>query len=157
MDLLTRQRRSWNMGRIRGANTKPELVVRSLLHREGFRFRLHQRVLPGKPDIVLKKYCAVVFVHGCFWHRHPGCKYAYTPKSRVQFWESKFAANVRRDATVLDQLRADGWRPFVVWECEIGDGTLFKRLARNIRSDPPSRRHRARPPRNPLRVPKNLT
>ena len=124
MDRLSQDRRSWNMGQIRGTDTKPEIIVRSYLHREGLRFRLHERRLPGRPDIVLKKYRAVVFVHGCFWHRHPGCKYAYTPKSRVDFWAKKFADNVRRDAYVIEQLQALAWRTFVVWECQVETETL---------------------------------
>ena len=85
VDILTKEKRSWNMSRIKGKNTKPELLLRSLLHRNGFRFRLHDKKLPGKPDIVLPRYKTVIFVNGCFWHRHSGCKYAYTPKSRQEF------------------------------------------------------------------------
>ncbi|MBU1162905.1 MAG: DNA mismatch endonuclease Vsr, partial [Proteobacteria bacterium] len=87
MDIISKEKRSWNMSRIRGKDTKPEIIVRSMLHRMGYRFRLHRKDLPGKPDIVLPKYKTVIFVHGCFWHRHKGCKYAYTPKSRVKFWK----------------------------------------------------------------------
>jgi DNA mismatch endonuclease, patch repair protein len=119
MDTLSPEKRSWNMSRIRGKNTKPELAFRSVLHRLGYRFRLADKTLPGKPDIVLPKYRAVVFVHGCFWHRHPGCKYAYTPKSRCEFWIQKFDANVLRDETNLSHLKKAGWLPIVVWECEI--------------------------------------
>lgn len=97
----------------------PELVVRSLLHRMGFRFRLHRRDLPGSPDIVLPRHAAVVFVHGCFWHRHPLCKGATTPKSRVKFWQTKFATNVERDARNRRDLRRLGWKVVVVWECEL--------------------------------------
>ena len=107
------------MSRIRGTNTKPELAVRSMLHRMGYRFRIASRTLPGKPDIVLPKYRAVIFVHGCFWHRHQGCKYAYTPKSRSDFWAQKFEGNVMRDKNNLSLLRKAGWLPIVVWECEI--------------------------------------
>jgi len=106
------------MSRIRGKDTAPEVAVRSLLHRMGYRFRLHVRNLPGTPDIVLPKYKTVVFVHGCYWHRHRGCQFAYTPKSRIDFWERKFAENVRRDRTVRRQLRRLGWRSIVVWECQ---------------------------------------
>ena len=94
MDRLNKQRRSWNMSRIKSKDTAPEILVRSTLHAMGYRFRLHYRMLPGKPDIVLPKYRVVVFVHGCFWHRH-GCKFSYTPKSRVAFWEAKFNQNVK--------------------------------------------------------------
>ena len=119
MDRISKTHRSWNMSRIKSRDTGPELVVRSWLHRHGFRFRVHRRDLPGTPDIVLPKYKTVIFVHGCFWHRHRGCKYAYTPKSRKGFWERKFADNARRDQFVTSQLRGFGWIVMVVWECEI--------------------------------------
>ncbi len=106
------------MSRIRGRDTKPEKVVRSLLHRMGYRFRLHRRDLPGRPDIVLPKYRTVIFVHGCFWHRHPGCRYAYTPRTRVSFWKEKFRRNTARDAEARALLRKAGWRQVVVWECQ---------------------------------------
>jgi DNA mismatch endonuclease (patch repair protein) len=118
MDTLSAERRSWNMGQIKGKNTRPELVVRSLLHAAGYRFRLHGK-LPGKPDIVLKKYKAVIFVHGCFWHRHPGCKFAYTPKTRVAFWTDKFQKNIERDEHHTEALLASGWLPVTIWECDI--------------------------------------
>lgn len=121
MDKLTPEHRSWNMSRIKSGNTKPELIVRSILHRMGFRFRLHRKDLPGKPDIVLPKYKTVIFVHGCFWHRHEGCKYAYTPKSRVDFWEAKFKANMKRDIEVKKQLDELNWHFFVIWECELSN------------------------------------
>ena len=117
-DRLTRERRSWNMGRIGGKDTKPEIVVRQILHRLGFRFRLHRNDLPGRPDIVLPRFRTVIFVHGCFWHRHEGCKYAYVPKTRVPFWVAKFAGNVKRDEVHSRELRAKGWRVLTVWECE---------------------------------------
>lgn len=106
------------MSRIRGKNTEPERIVRSALHRAGFRFRLHVKDLPGKPDIVLPKYRTVIFVHGCFWHRHPGCRYAYTPKTRVSFWKRKFAENVRNDRLARRRLARLGWKVLVVWECQ---------------------------------------
>src|SRR5437016_9744069 len=96
VDRLTPERRSWNMSRIRGQDTKPERTLRSTLHKIGYRFRLHRRNLPGRPDIVLAKYRLAFFVHGCFWHRH-GCLYTYTPKSRLDFWQKKFKENLRRD------------------------------------------------------------
>lgn len=120
-DSLTKSRRSWNMGRIKGADTKPEIVVRSALHRAGFRFRLHQNNLPGKPDIVLSRFKTVIFVHGCFWHRHKGCKFAYIPKSRVEFWNKKFLENVQRDKRNQAALKKAGWKTFIIWECEIED------------------------------------
>ncbi len=106
------------MSRIRGTDTKPERIVRSLLHRSGYRFRLHRKDLPGRPDIVLPRYQAVILVHGCFWHRHKGCRFAYTPKSRREFWEKKFADNIARDRRNIRALRRLGWRCITVWECE---------------------------------------
>ena len=133
-DHLTVQERSWNMSRIRGKNTKPEIVVRSLLHRLGFRFRLHRKDLPGNPDIVLPKHQTAVFVHGCFWHRHPGCKYAYNPKSRIEFWQKKFAENVERDARNQQDLKQQKWNVVVVWECELRDlDQLVLRLGKVIK------------------------
>lgn len=118
VDRLTREHRSWNMSRIRGRNTAPEKQVRSALHRAGYRFRLHRQDLPGRPDIVLPKHHTVIFVHGCFWHRHKNCRFAYTPKSRVRFWQDKFQSNVERDRRNVRALRALGWRIMTVWECE---------------------------------------
>ncbi|MEA4881800.1 MAG: very short patch repair endonuclease [Synergistaceae bacterium] len=119
MDQLTPQKRSWNMSKIRSKNTKPEIFVRSLLHRRGYRFRLHRKNLPGKPDIILPKYKAVIFVHGCFWHRHDGCKYTYNPKTRMEFWKNKFAENVQRDKLVQKKLIEEGWNVLIIWECEL--------------------------------------
>ena len=119
VDTLTKEKRSWNMSRITGKHTKPEILLRSLLHREGFRFRLHHKRLPGKPDIVLPRYRTVIFVNGCFWHRHRNCKYAYTPKSRLEFWLNKFEETVRRDRKKQEMLRTLGWQVLVVWECEL--------------------------------------
>lgn len=118
-DSLTKEKRSWNMSRIKGNNTRPEVLVRSILHKNGFRFRINVKNLPGKPDIVLPKYKTVIFVHGCFWHRHKNCKYAYTPKSRVDFWENKFRENQIRDKFVINQLKYLGWKVHVVWECQV--------------------------------------
>jgi DNA mismatch endonuclease, patch repair protein len=106
------------MSGIRGKNTNPERFVRSALHRAGLRFGLHAK-LPGKPDVVLPKYHTVVFVHGCFWHRHASCRYTTTPASNVAFWREKFAANKRRDAAVKRQLRRLGWQVRVVWSCQL--------------------------------------
>jgi len=109
------------MSRIRSKNTKPEILVRKWLHKQGFRFRLHQKDLPGKPDIVLPKYRTVIFVHGCFWHRHPGCKKTTTPSTNTEFWEEKFRKNVDRDVRNRETLEALGWKVIVVWECEVKD------------------------------------
>lgn len=109
------------MSRIRSKDTKPEKTVRSTLHRMGYRFRLHDKKLPGKPDIVLPKYKTVIFVHGCFWHRHSGCRYTYTPKSRVEFWELKFQKNINNDQENIRVLRESGWQVKVIWECETKD------------------------------------
>lgn len=106
---------------IKREHTQPELVVRRLLHGMGLRFRLHSKSLPGSPDVVLPKRRTVVFVHGCYWHRHPGCRYASTPKTRQDFWLPKFASNVERDNRKAEQLRELGWRVVVVWECETKD------------------------------------
>lgn len=129
MDIITKEKRSWNMSRIQGKNTKPELIIRSLLHSSGYRFRLHVEKLPGVPDIVLPKYKAVIFVHGCFWHRHKGCKFAYNPKSRVEFWESKFRKNEERDRIVMKKLKKLGWKTIVIWECEISN---FDTITHNL-------------------------
>jgi DNA mismatch endonuclease (patch repair protein) len=111
--------RSRTMSRIRSRDTKPELVVRSLLHRQGYRFRLHRKDLPGRPDIVLPRYRTVVFIHGCFWHQHKACPAGHMPKSRQDYWEPKLARNVKRDAKHRRQLRAQGWQVLTVWECQI--------------------------------------
>ena len=128
MDRISKEHRSWNMSRIKGRDTKPELIVRSMLHRMGYRFRLHVKTLPGKPDIVLPKYKTVIFVHGCFWHRHKGCKYAYTPKSRQDFWKAKFAANERNDSKATSRRRRRGWRVCTRWECDSADPSRLHRM-----------------------------
>ena len=117
-DHLTKKKRSWNMSRIKSKNTKPELIVRSLLQGMGYRFRLHRKDLPGKPDIVLPKYKIVIFVHGCFWHRHKGCRKCTTPSSNQEYWKSKFERNVANDICHKVRLRGKGWKVFVIWECE---------------------------------------
>lgn len=117
-DVHTHEQRRRNMSAIRGKNTKPEIIVRSMLHRMGLRFRLHRKDLPGKPDIVLPVHETVIFVHGCFWHRHKGCRYTTTPATRAHFWRQKFEGNVARDKEKARQLRRLGWRVLTVWECE---------------------------------------
>lgn len=118
-DVFSTAKRSEVMSHIRGKDTKPERIVRTILHKLGYRFRLHDHRLPGKPDIVLKRYRTVVFVHGCFWHRHGGCRLAYTPKTRREFWLGKLESNVKRDARVKMQLQKLGWTVIVVWECDL--------------------------------------
>lgn len=121
VDTLTKQERSERMGRVKGANTKPEMVVRRLVHAMGYRYRLHARELPGKPDIVFRSRKKVIFVHGCFWHRHRECKLARIPKSRLDFWVPKLEGNRERDIKNQEVLERMGWRVLVIWECEIGD------------------------------------
>lgn len=130
-DRISKRDRSDLMSRIRSQDTAPELVVRSCVHRLGYRFRLHDRRLPGSPDLVLPRLSSIVFVHGCFWHRHAGCRLSYQPKSRVRFWSDKFEANVARDRRVVTALRRAGWRVLIVWECQTRDEQrLTERLAR---------------------------
>lgn len=125
-DRLSPERRSALMARIKSKDTVPEKIVRFWLHRHGYRFRLHRKDLPGCPDIVLPKYRTVVFVHGCFWHRHEDCKRTSMPEDNREFWEAKFARTVKRDRQAQDALSASGWRVFVVWECEIRTMALRK-------------------------------
>jgi DNA mismatch endonuclease (patch repair protein) len=119
VDTISKRLRSQNMSRIRSKNTAPEILVRSVLHRMGFRFRLHDKTLPGCPDIVLKRWKTVVLVNGCFWHRHKNCRYAYVPKTRIAFWNKKFAGNMKRDAENVKALKRLGWKVKIVWECEL--------------------------------------
>lgn len=125
------------MSRIRGKDTKPEIAVRKMLHAAGFRFRLHVKDLPGKPDIVLPKWKTVIFVHGCFWHRHEGCKDASTPKTRTEWWLDKFEKNVANDLKKRGALEAAGWKLIVVWECEVvfsneSKQLLIRRITRSV-------------------------
>lgn len=118
MDRISKAHRSWNMSRIRSKHSEPEKLVRSALHRLGYRFRLHQATLPGTPDIALSRHKIAVFVNGCYWHQHQGCRYAYVPKSRKAYWKAKFNATRDRDILAFAKLRSLGWVPLVVWECE---------------------------------------
>ncbi|TKD13784.1 DNA mismatch endonuclease Vsr [Rhodobacter capsulatus] len=120
VDVVDKQTRSRMMSGIKGANTKPELLLRRALHARGFRFRTHDPRLPGRPDIVLPKWRVVIEVRGCFWHRHERCPKASTPATNIDFWQTKFQSNVARDKANLDALLAAGWRVLVVWECAIG-------------------------------------
>lgn len=139
-DIVDSPTRSRMMAGIRGKNTKPELRLRRSLHAMGFRYRLHARGLPGRPDLVLPKYRAVIFVHGCFWHRHEGCRFASTPSTRPEFWTAKFAANVARDDAVRSRLLQCGWRVATVWECALrsdtGLASAGKLVAEWLRSSP---------------------
>jgi DNA mismatch endonuclease (patch repair protein) len=139
VDFLEPLERSLRMGRIRSRDTKPEIALRRALHQMGLRFRLGGAGLPGRPDIVLPRHRAIIFVHGCFWHRHHGCKVASTPKSNTTFWVGKFVKNVARDDRVTRELKATGWRVFVAWECELSAksrlGATATRLAAQIRGD----------------------
>jgi DNA mismatch endonuclease (patch repair protein) len=138
MDVLTREQRSRCMSRIRSKNTRPELVVRSIVHRLGFRYALHRRDLPGCPDLVLPRHRAVVFIHGCYWHMH-ACRFgAVIPKTNAVFWQTKRTGNVKRDARNLKSLRRDKWRVLVVWECQTKDlDKLSARLTRFL--SPPNK------------------
>ena len=118
-DIVSPEKRSQNMSAIRSKNTKPEVYLRKLLFAQGYRYRIADKSVPGHPDIFLRKYNTAIFVNGCFWHRHPGCKFAYTPKSRVEFWQKKFDDNVRRDSVVKAELLEHGIKLLTVWECAI--------------------------------------
>ncbi len=125
VDRISKDKRSWNMSRICSKDTKPEVLLRSALHREGFRFRKNDKKLPGKPDIVLPKFRTIVFLHGCFWHRHDNCQMAATPKTNVDFWKGKFKKNIERDKEVKIALEKLGWIVVLVWECEISSEKLL--------------------------------
>lgn len=120
------------MSMVRGLDTRPEMLIRRLIHRMGYRYRLHVSKLPGKPDIVFASRGKIIFVHGCFWHRHPklSCKLARMPKSRLDFWQPKLEQNRQRDLVTQKQLKRDGWRVLVIWECEINRGNLADRISR---------------------------
>ena len=117
-DVFSKKKRSWIMGRVKGRDTKPEILVRSIVHRMGYRFRIHRRELPGNPDIVLPRHRKVIFVHGCFWHGHRRCPRSERPSSNKSFWNTKLDKNVERDERLRRVLRRMGWKVFVVWECE---------------------------------------
>lgn len=118
-DIVDPTTRSRMMAGIRGRDTRPEVTLRQAIFARGLRFRLHRPNLPGRPDLVFPRWHAVIFVHGCFWHQHPGCRFATRPASNVQFWSQKLASNVLRDAHQIEALRSLGWRVGIVWECEI--------------------------------------
>lgn len=131
-DIVTKEKRSEIMSRIRSKNTRLEIIVRKLLHAAGYRYRLHRKNLPGKPDLVLPKYRTVIFVHGCFWHRHANCSISSMPKSHTGYWAAKLAANVRRDERNIHLLLAADWRVLTVWECACRDKSHRDRLLMRI-------------------------
>lgn len=127
-DVLTPAQRHKCMSKIKARDTKPELIVRSWLHRNGYRFRIQKADLPGKPDIVLRKYKLAIFVNGCYWHRHEKCKYATSPSTNIEFWEKKFLDNINRDRKNIDDLQELGWNVLVLWECQVRDKTFVQLL-----------------------------
>lgn len=131
-DILTPEGRSGRMSRIRGRDTQPELALRRALHASGLRYRLNVRDLPGKPDLVFPRWSTVVFVHGCFWHSHKGCRIANIPQSNTNYWLAKFAANKRRDARAVRALRRLGWRVMVVWECQLSTARRVQATAERV-------------------------
>jgi len=118
-DVHDKATRSYNMSQIKGKDTKPEMLVRKFLHANGYRYRLHTKDLPGKPDIVLSKYCTVIFINGCFWHGHEGCKYFTIPKTKTEWWTNKINTNIANDKKAIEALSEDGWKVITIWECEL--------------------------------------
>lgn len=125
-DVHDKATRSYNMSRIRAKNTKPEMLVRTFLHAQGFRYRLHVKNLPGKPDLVLPKYNTVIFVHGCFWHGHEGCKYYVVPKTRTEWWLNKINGNIANDAKAVKALMKEGWQIITIHECNLKPQVIAK-------------------------------
>lgn len=132
MDIKSKEARSLNMSKIKNKDTKPEVYLRKLLFSKGYRYRIAEKSVPGHPDIFLRKYNTAIFVHGCFWHRHEGCKYAYVPKSRVEFWQKKFDDNVRRDAVVRQELEKSGIKCLIIWECTLKQMTKDSEYTKTI-------------------------
>lgn len=120
-DVHDKKTRSYNMSRIRAKDTKPEMLVRRFLHGQGFRYKLHDKTLPGKPDLVLPKYRVVIFIHGCFWHGHDGCRYYVVPKTRTEWWLNKIMGNKANDTKAIASLKKDGWKSIILWECHLKD------------------------------------
>jgi DNA mismatch endonuclease, patch repair protein len=129
MDVHDSKTRSYNMSRIRSSNTKPEMLVRKFLHAHGFRYRLHVKNLPGKPDIVLPKYKTIIFIHGCFWHGHKHCKYFTVPKTKTEWWLNKINGNIANDEKAVKELKKQGWKIIIVWGCELTSSSVEKTLA----------------------------
>ncbi|MCX5657974.1 MAG: DNA mismatch endonuclease Vsr [Candidatus Omnitrophica bacterium] len=133
MDKISKQQRSWNMSRIKSKDTAPELRVRKILHKAGYRYRLYSKNLPGKPDIVFNKFQTAVFIHGCFWHHHKGCKGAYFPKSNIKYWLPKIRRNIQRDKIIVKQLSKEGWRVIIIWECQTyKDEEILKAFSKQL-------------------------
>jgi DNA mismatch endonuclease (patch repair protein) len=135
-DVHSKETRSYNMSRIKSKDTKPELLVRKFLHKNGFRYRLHVKDMPGKPDIVLPKYKTVIFIHGCFWHGHEGCKKAALPQTRREWWETKINYNIKNDTNAESLLTASGWKVITIWQCNMSKSlieTTFNNLLENFR------------------------
>ena len=143
VDRISKDRRSRNMSKIRGKNTRPEICVRSALHQMGYRFRLHRKDLPGKPDIVLAKHKVAIMVHGCFWHQHKNCRNATMPKSRVEFWKEKFQKNAARDRQVEQQLKELDWEINTVWECQTKNSESLNVLLKSFFSSRENRKSNA--------------
>jgi len=131
-DVHTKEIRSYNMSRIRSKNTKPEMLVRKFLFSKGFRYRLHDKKLPGKPDIVLPKYKTVIFIHGCYWHGHSGCKYFVVPKTRTEWWLEKICGNINKDISTQSILSSKGWKIITIWECELRSNLIHSTLSNCI-------------------------
>lgn len=139
MDVLSREKRSQIMASVKSSDTKPEMLVRRYLHAHSFRYGLHNRKLPGSPDIVLRKYKTIIFINGCFWHGHEGCKYYRLPKSNIEFWQTKIVRNRQRDIETIEALKVKGWRVITIWECELRNiaqrGETLIQLVKDIKGD----------------------
>lgn len=128
MDVYSKQTRSWVMRAVKSKDTKPEMIVRRYLHRSGYRYRLHKKELPGTPDIVFPRLKKVIFIHGCFWHQHPGCKHADRPSSNTEYWRAKLDRNVERDAALIRALQQLGWECCIIWECQTRNPELLRQI-----------------------------
>lgn len=131
-DIVSQEKRSQMMKGIRSRNTKPEIIVRSWLHKNGYRFRLHRKDLPGRPDLVLPKWETVILINGCFFHHHEGCRLAYIPKTRTEWWMEKFKVNAERDERNIRQLESLGWQVLVIWECQVRDGSYKSTILEHL-------------------------
>ncbi len=132
-DVHSKTQRSYNMSRIKGKDTRPELLVRKFLHAQGYRYRLHDKKLPGKPDIVLPRYRTLIFVHGCFWHGHDGCRYYVVPKTRTDWWLNKINTNKANDTKAINALKKDGWKIITLWECDLKPSTIERTMERLLK------------------------